>query len=719
MRSRILRWYLIAMTLPTDTTSIQAYEELHALRAQLEHHERAYRQGNPEISDSAFDDLYDRYQALADELGIPSDERLDQRPGAEHTEGFDSIEHRVPMLSLEKVTPNRRDKDGAPVPLGQQLEQWHVRRKKELERGADDVLPVVVEPKIDGISVSLLYEHGDLVRAVSRGDGKRGDVITRQVVEADAVPVGLRSTGITTGRVEIRGELYWPRPAFDAYNRELETRGERVIANPRNGCAGLIKRKDPTGLREVGIRSFLYQIAWSEGVTVPERQSEVLRWLSESGADVYLSEFSTFDDIRDALAFCEGYGARREQLVYDIDGMVIKLDELDVYSRLGGTGHHPHWGIAYKFPPERKATKLERIAVQVGKSGKLTPVAELQPVFVSGTTVSRASLHNFVELRRKDVRVGDTVWVEKAGEIIPQVVGVLPDRRPAGAVPFVPPSKCPTCASPVLEEDIFVFCPNPACPDQIRERLKHFASRHAMDIDGLGVVLVEQVIERLGVRSPADLYSLTSDQLAQLERMGQKSAENVVRGLNASKTKGLARVLLGLAIRHVGETMAEDLASHFGHADELLAFAGRYAAGEHDAIERVAPEKASERGVIEGLARKSADVIFSELNSEAVRTVFSRLSEAGVSLAAKKPKTRDVAAIAGKTFVLTGTLPTLKRAEAASLIKQAGGRVSGSVSKKTDFVVAGEEAGSKLAKATQLGLSILDEAQLLALLGQT
>jgi DNA ligase (NAD+) len=387
-----------------------------------------------------------------------------------------------------------------------------------------------------------------------------------------------------------------------------------------------------------------------------------------------------------------------------------------MYARLGATGHHPHWGIAYKFPPERKPTKLLDIQVSVGKSGKLTPVAILEPVFVSGTTVSRASLHNFVELERKDVRIGDTVLIEKAGEIIPQVVEVDKSKRKRGARRFVPPTECPTCGTEAVSEEIFVYCPNPACPDQIRERLRHFASRQAMDIDGLGEVLVDQVVDKLGVRSPDDLFRLEVDALASLDRMGQKSAERVVAGLEAAKRRGLARVLNGLAIRHVGETMAEDLAAYFKTADALLDFAARYVAEDEEAVETVAPAKSTERGAIEGLARKTADSIFAELDSPAVRKVFEGLADVGVDLSVKTADVREVAEVAGKTFVLTGTLPTLKRTEATKLIKAAGGKVSGSVSKKTDYVVAGAEAGSKLEKAQALGVTVIDEEALLAFL---
>ena len=683
--------------------------ELEQLTQQIRYHEAAYRAGVPEITDAGFDDLVERYGELADRLGIDPSERLDVQPGQDHTAGFETVEHREPMLSLEKLSPNRRDSGGEPMALSDQLSAWFRRRRKELEV---DELPVIVEPKVDGISVSLLYAGGELRRAVTRGDGRKGDVITKQVVQLGTVPTKLKRAG--KGEIEIRGELYWPLAEFARFNATLE----KPLINPRNGCAGMMKRKDPAGLEATGIRAFFYQVAWGDGVELPPTQHEVLQWLADRGAGVYLSEVFQTTTEEEALQYCEDYQARRGKLDYDIDGMVIKVDDLRLYARLGATGHHPHWGIAYKFPPERKPTELLDIEVSVGKSGKLTPVAILEPVFVSGTTVSRASLHNFVELERKDVRVGDTVLVEKAGEIIPQVVEVDRSKRKRGAKRFVPPDACPTCGTEVVSEEIFIYCPNPACPDQVRERLRHFASRQAMDIDGMGEVLVDQVVDKLGVRSPDDLFRIETSALAALDRMGEKSAERVKAGLEAAKGRGLARVLNGLAIRHVGETMAEDLAAYFKTADALLEFAARYVAEDEEAVETVAPAKSSERGAIEGLARKSADSIFHELDAPAVRKVFSGLAEVGVSLSVEAADVREVADVAGKAFVLTGTLPTLKRTEATKRIKAAGGKVSGSVSKKTDYVVAGDDPGSKHDKAQALGVEVIDEAALLAMLGE-
>ena len=692
---------------------MDARAELKALAEQVEYHERAYRAGRPEISDGAFDELWDRYVSLADELGVPDAERLDHKPGADHTEGFVQVEHRVPMLSLEKLTPNRRDSKGQSMPLGEQLSIWWQRRREDLELSAGATLPVYIEPKIDGISVSLLYEKGALVRAVTRGDGKRGDDITKQVLTARAVPAQLGKHG----SFEVRGELYWPRAHFDRYNASLEAHGEERIANPRNGCAGMMKRKEPDGLAEVGITSFLYQVfPIGEGageIGVPDRQSAILRWLRELGAPVYVDEIAVEEGAEAALAHCERYGERRGQLPFDIDGMVIKVDEQKHYAKLGSTGHHPHWGIAFKFPPERKPTKVLGILVSVGKSGKLTPVAQLAPVQLAGTTVTNASLHNFVELERKDVRVGDTVLAEKAGDIIPQIIEVA--ARGEGAQPFHRPLHCPACHAAVVTEEIFVYCPNPACPAQRRERLIHFASRRAMEIDGMGESLVAQCIDQLGVSAPHQLFALTKAQLAGLPRMGDKSASNVMKALETAKDRGLARVLYALAIRHVGEETSTLLASYFGDCERLLAFAERYVAGDEEAVRTVAPEK-GRTGAIEGLAKKTADSVFAELTSPAMRAVLDGLREAGVSLSAKSALRVDVEGVAGKTFVLTGTLPTLKRDEAGDRIKAAGGKVSGSVSKKTDYVVAGEEAGSKLEKAQALGVKVIDEAELLRML---
>jgi DNA ligase (NAD+) len=690
----------------TDTSAMR--RELDELAAQIKHHETLYRDGKPEVSDAVFDELADRYAELADALGLEDRERVDSKPGADHTEGFVQVAHTVPMLSLEKLTPSRKGASGESMPLGEQLALWVDRRRKDLELTEGTPLPLIVEPKIDGIGVSLHYEKGKLTCAVTRGDGKKGDDITKQVLRAKAAPASLAGIG---GKLEIRGELYWPRASFDRYNKTLPE-GER-IANPRNGCAGMMKRKDPEGLERIGITSFLYNVAQHEGVTLPPTQSGVLRWLSEAGAPVYVNEIVVTPDVPAVLAHCEGFASRRAALEFDIDGMVIKLDELRLYERLGGTGHHPHWGIAYKFPPERKVTRILRIEPSVGKSGLLTPLAWVEPVQLAGTTVVKSSLHNYVEVARKDIRTGDQVEIEKAGDIIPQIIRSVGHAE--GSVPEVPPTECPACHSAVVVEEIFIRCPNPSCPAQRHGRLTHFASRRAMEIEGLGESLVLQLIDKRGLEGPHQIFSLTRQDLASLDRMGDKSAENVVRALEKAKGRGLGRVLYGLSIPLLGEGTSEDLARYFGSADRLLDFARRYAAGDAEAIAVVAPEKGS--GAIEGLAKKSADVIFPALATDALRVVFDGLRDAGVSLEAASAKVALVDGVAGKSFVLTGTLPTLKRDAAGDMIKAAGGKISGSVSKKTDYVVAGEDAGSKLEKAKELGVKVIDEAALLSMLG--
>lgn len=684
--------------------------ELSALEQELERYERSYRRGEPELLDSEFDALLERYEALADELGVPPEARFGASLTSDHTEGFETFEHLVPMLSLEKLTPARRDETGAPIGLLHQLNAWIERRRRELELREGERLPLLVEPKIDGISVSLHYERGELRRAVTRGDGRRGDVITAQVKAAEAAPIRLNEP-VT---MEIRGELYLPRSRFRALNEELDLRGERRLMNPRNACAGLMKRKNASTLEGIGVRSFLYHVASSED-PLPPTQSELLHYLGELGAPIYEEETAVLEGAEATLAFCEGFGEKRAELDYEIDGMVIKIDELKHYPALGSTGHHPHWGLAYKFPPERKKTRVKQIVVQVGKSGKITPVAELEPVLLAQTTVSRATLHNFAELRRKDVREGDLVSVEKAGEIIPQIIEVDLEARPENSAPFEPPRSCPSCESELIAEEIFIFCPNPSCPEQVRERLTHFASRSAMDIDGLGPALVDQLVEKLGVDAPHQLYALEAEQLAGLERFGKKSAENLVRALEASKERGLARVLVGLSIRHLGVTMAAALAGTFGTMDALLEFAARYLDEDEEAVRQIRP-KAGERGLVEGLATKTADEIFSALRHPRMLEVIAGLADAGVNLEAEKIERRLVEGVAGKSFVLTGTLPTMKRAQAKALIEEAGGKVVGSVSKRTDFVVAGEEAGAKLTKAQELGLAILSEEELLSML---
>lgn len=668
-------------------------KELAQLEAQLRYHDQLYyAEAEPEIPDSQYDDMREQYMRLAEELGVPEEQRYSRTLGDDHSEGFRRVRHAVPMLSLEK---------GYSLEDLQRFERGLARL---LERDAD--FDYVVEPKIDGMSVSLRYENGRLVQALTRGNGVAGDEITAQVQASGAVSARLQDLG--SGMVEVRGELYLPHDAFSVMNKELEEAGEKLLVNPRNACAGIMKRKNPAEIIDRGVAAFIYSVAQSDGLDLPQTQSARLDWITEQGlpANEYAKRVH---GIEAAHEYCEHFLERRQQLQYDIDGMVIKLDDVQLYKDLGETAHHPRWGIAWKFPAERKPTLLKGVSVQVGKSGKLTPVAELEPVFLAGTTVSRASLHNFVELERKDFRVGDTVLVEKAGEIIPQVVDVDKGKRKKGSRRIKKPERCPECRTPTIASEIFIHCPNPACPAQVRERLYYFAGKSAMDIDGMGPAVIDQVIDKLGVKTPADLFALEAEKLASLERMGEKSANNIVKALNTARKRGLAKVLTGLAINQVGEKLAEDLAGHFSSADKLIALGRQYVAGDKEVVQMLCE--------IDGVAETTARTVLEALGNPAVQEVLHQLADHGVLLNEETKKVEAREGVAGKTFVLTGTLPEWGRSEAAAHIKAAGGKTSSSVSKKTDYVVAGDKAGSKLAKAESLGVTVIDESGLRELLG--
>ncbi|TVR12535.1 MAG: NAD-dependent DNA ligase LigA, partial [Planctomycetota bacterium] len=578
--------------------------------------------------------------------------------------------------------------------------------------GAELSLDFVVEPKIDGMSVALWYENGYLQRALTRGNGQQGDDITAQVRASGCAPLEIP---VEQGFLEVRGEIYLPRSAFTALNQGLAAAGEKTLINPRNACTGLMKRKDADQLQGLGIASFLYHIARSADLDLPRLQSQRLAWLRQLGFAIHPDTIPV-SGVQAVYDYCRSFIDRRSQLDHDIDGMVIKLDDTAWYEELGATAHHPRWGVAWKFPSEQVATRLQEVITQVGKSGKLTPVAVLQPVFVAGSTVSRASLHNWSEVRRKNLHIGDTVLVEKAGEIIPQVVRVVDEDRPSDAQSVAAPSHCPSCGTAAVEEDLFLLCPNPACPAQLRERLRHFASKDAMDIDGMGPAVVDQVVAHCGVRDPADLYLLTHQQLAALDRMGEKSARRLCNALQASKRQGLARVLAGLAIPNCGKVMAQAVAEYFRSAESLLAAAQRYHDGDEALVETLTPRGGN--GPIAGMGPTTARAIFAALSTSQVRTVIERLQAQGVDCGMPElDSSQIIDEIAGKRFVLTGTLPSMDRTQAGEMIAAAGGKIVGSVSKQTDFVVAGSNAGSKLRKAEQLGIPIIDQDGLLKLLG--
>ncbi len=731
--------------------------ELAALNAELQaHDQRYYAAAAPTVSDAEYDDLKDRYERLADELGVPLTERHQSTPGSDHSDGFQTVRHDQPMLSLEKANTEADAfvREGEDVAINDlpddrefrkrtswgKLEIWERARRKELDLSIAAPLSLVIEPKIDGMSVSLMYDRGQLVRAVTRGDGIEGDVITAQVRESGAVPLTISEQH----KFEVRGELYLPHAAFTALNAELSAAGEKLLVNPRNGCAGLMKRKDAEVLRGKGVQSFIYFIPPGLHVMpLPTTQTERLAWLKKQGFSVHHGT-TTVNGMEAAYAACLAYTVQRALLDHDIDGMVIKLDDTTTYNRFGETEHHPRWGIAYKFPPERRSTLLRAITIQVGKTGRLTPVAELDPVFIAGSTVSRASLHNFAEIAAKDIRVGDTVIVQKAGEIIPQVVAVDKSKRTTTASAIAWPTECPTCGTAVVverrpdpsgKENVSHFCPNFACADQVRERLRHFAARDAMDIRGLGPAVVDVLVSYCQITRPDQLFHLTAEQLAGLSleadvndkrrTFGQKSADNLIAALAGAKAQGLAKVLAGLSISGLGTKLSDDFAARFGSWDALHAFAVAYIAGDRHAVLSIRKQQKREEqmeaaalGVVpmSGVDETTADNVFHQLVSPAIVAVLKGLEAVGVDLTAKQIVTAAKAGVAGKTFVLTGSMPTWSRSEAESAIKAAGGKTSGSVSKKTDYVVAGSEAGSKLEKAQALGVHVIDEAQLKVLL---
>lgn len=660
------------------------------LRETIRRHEHLYYVlSKPEITDREFDAL-DRelrdLEAAHPELITPDSPT--QRVGGAPLSEFQSVTHKEPMLSLE----NTYSED--------EVREFEERVKRQL---GDTPLSYVAEPKIDGLSLSVTYERGVLTRAVTRGDGRIGDDVTANARTIRSLPLTLvanRSDLAIPDVLEVRGEVYLPRSVFTRLNDERTRNGEEPFVNPRNAASGAMKQLDPRQVAERGLDLFLYSMA-RVSPPEPKTHSAALALMRDLGLRTN-PEIRSCASIEEALARCAELRALRDSLDYDIDGVVIKIDSLSLQRELGSTSKFPRWAIAYKFPAERAATRLLNIDVQVGRTGKLTPVAHLDPVFVAGTTVARATLHNAEEIARKDIRIGDLVVVERGGEVIPKIVEVILAERPAGARPFAMPEACPVCGTHVkaIAGEVDLRCPNASCKAQIEERIKHFARRQAMDIEGLGDKLVAALVETGAVRNIADLYALRADSLAQLERMGDKSAANLVASIDKSRGAGLQRLLFGLGIRFVGERAAELLSRRFGAMEAL----SRATAEEIDAVPEI------------------GDAVVASLREwfEAPQNqdLLERLKAAGVSLSAASRGPELPRTLEGLQFVLTGVLNTMDRNEAKRLIEGRGGRVTSSVSSKTDYIVAGDDAGSKLEKGKALGIKILDEAGLLALLGE-
>ncbi len=653
--------------------------EIAQLRRQIEHHDRKYYvEAAPEISDLEYDRLMERLKRLeAEHPELITPDSPTQRVGDEPVEGLVEVPHRVPMLSID----NTYSID--------ELRAYGRRTEKLL---AGEPIEWVVELKIDGVAVSLLYEGGRLVRGLTRGNGKVGDDITHNMRTVRDVPLRLAGDDVPDV-LEVRGEVYMTNSDLVRLNERQQAAGKPPFANTRNVTAGSIRQLDPRICAERSLRVFCHGVGYVEGLyaeTHMEFLDELARW--GLTATPHVDCFKSFDA---AVAHCEELIGRLHELDFEIDGLVLKVNRLEQRERLGATSKSPRWVVAYKFEKYEATTRLQDIKVQVGKTGTITPVAILEPVELAGTTVSRASLHNADEIERKDVRVGDTVVVEKAGKIIPHIVRVEAHERKGSLRKYSFPEVCPECGTPLVRDEggVYIRCPNAeSCPAQLKERIRYFAGRNAMDIEGLGDKLVDQLVEQGLVHSCGDLYRLDARMLTRLERMGEKSARNLVEGIEASKDRGLARVLNALSIRHVGARVAAVLAEHFESMDALVA-------ASVDDLSQI-----NEIGPI--IARS----VYDFLHSEAGGKIVNDLRSVGVKMEMDQPAAGPGGRpLEGKTFVVTGALQKYTRDEINAAIERLGGRATSSVSKNTDYVVAGEKAGSKLTKARQLGVTVLDE----------
>jgi DNA ligase (NAD+) len=656
--------------------------EIEALRRDIDDHNyRYYTLAQPTVSDAEYDRLMRRLMEI--EEAFPEYRTPDsptQRVGAAPQAGFEVVTRSRPMLSLE----NAMDRD--------EVIAWRERLVRAV--GDDGAADYVCEPKMDGVAVELIYEGGVLARALTRGDGVNGEDITANVRTIRAIP--LRLYGVGTGpdpaipvTLSVRGEVYMELADFAALNKKQSEAGEKLYVNPRNTTAGSLKQLDPKVTASRPLRFFAYGIG-NDDETPLESQWDVLERLREWRVPVN-SHSKRCETIDEVVSFLEDIESRREELPYEIDGVVIKVNRLAVQREAGARARSPRWALAWKFPPQQERTQVLGIEVQVGRTGALTPVARLEPVKVGGVTVSNATLHNQDEIDRKDVRVGDWVFVRRAGDVIPEVVAPIKELREGSLRKFKMPDACPVCGTPVErpEGEAVTRCPNAACDAQVKERIRHFASRGAMDIEGLGDKLVVQLVDAKIIHSPADIYQLGQTDLESLERMAEKSAENLVAAIEKSKDTTMPRFLFGLGIRNVGETVAEVLAEHFPTVDAML-----------DATEETLAD-------IHGVGPVIAKEIVAYAASKDNRRMVEQLLGAGITFPAAPEKKGDQ--FAGMTFVFTGTLTRLTRDEAQAEVKKRGGKASSSVSKKTTYVVAGEKAGSKLDKANKLGVEVITE----------
>jgi DNA ligase (NAD+) len=661
--------------------------KLRRLREQInEHNHRYYVLDDPLISDAEYDRLMRELEAVEDEHPdlITSDSPT-QRVGAAPADGFDTVEHRVPMLSLGNAFSE------------EEVEEFDRRVRSTLDR---ESVAYLAEPKLDGLAITLHYRKGELVLGATRGDGQKGEDVTGNVRTIRSIPLRLRGEDVPD-ELEVRGEVIMSRAGFDALNRRLAEAGEKQFVNPRNAAAGSLRQLDPKMTATRPLRFYTYGSATAEGM--PDSQAAILEFLQSLGLPVS-AEVERVEGLEGLLAYHARIGDRRAELDYDIDGVVYKVDDIDQQRELGFVSRAPRWALAHKFPAQEESTTLLDIEVQVGRTGALTPVARLEPVFVGGVTVTNATLHNLDEIRRKDVRPGDRVIVRRAGDVIPEVVRSVPEFRPDDAKVWQMPERCPACGSAVeqVEGEAVARCTGGlVCPAQRKRALEHFVGRGAMDIDGLGSKLIDQLVEQDLIHSPADLYKLDMATLTSLERMGEKSAQNLLNAIEESKHPTLGRLLFALGIREVGEVTARQLARHFGAIDRL-------AAADLEALCAV-PD-------VGPIVAEHVHAFFQEPHNQAI---IDRLFELGVDYEQEEVVDRSSLPLQGRTYVLTGSLESMPRSEAKQALEARGAKVTSSVSKNTTALIAGAEPGSKLTKAEALGIDILGETELLGLIDRS
>ncbi|HEX5526632.1 MAG TPA: NAD-dependent DNA ligase LigA [Solirubrobacterales bacterium] len=662
------------------------------LRELLAHHNHLYYVlDDPEIGDDEYDELLDELRGIeAEHPELRTPDSPTQRVGAPPLERFEQVEHLEQMLSLG----NARNEE--------ELRGWENRLANYLKRLdiTASEFSYTTEPKIDGLAVTLTYEDGVLVRGATRGDGRVGEDVTQNLRTIGSVP--LRVSGDAPSLVEVRGEIYLPIAAFKALNERRAEAGEPTFANPRNSAAGSIRQLDPALAAERPLSTWFYGIGGAQGLDLPTHMAEI-EWLADRGFKVN-PDTGHHQGVEGVVKRCHWWEERREELDYEIDGVVVKVDEKALWRELGVVGREPRWAIAWKFPPTTATTKLKKVVWNVGRTGHLVPFAMLEPVHVGGVTVTTATLHNEEDLARKEVREGDEVVVMRAGDVIPQVVSPMVQRRPKGTRKPKPPKKCPSCGTPTVkpEDSVFTICPNRrGCPGQSFQHVKHFVSKGAMDIDGFGEKQAMRFLQDGLIEDVADIYDLSEEQLVGLDRFAETSAKNLLAAIDESRQRPFKRVLYALGLPGVGAVTAEALADHFGSIDALRE-------ADPEAIEEV-----------EGVGPIMAVQIAESLQDEATWALVGKLKQRGLRLEADPSERRQQGGpLEGKTVVLTGTLPELTREEAGALVKSAGGKVTSSVSKKTDYVVAGDNPGSKLAKAEKYGTEVLDEEGLLKLVSR-